>query len=146
MVRVVPFAAGLAGGVGLLIAFGGRGRPARRRRHHLVGRVHHVRGRARGLWYRLRRRHPDEQVGDLVLADRIRSSLGPLEHALDQPRVHVSVHRHVATLHGDVANDYAADRLEAEVRSVAGVVGVRSLLHVGLLPGDGCPSDGAVSS
>jgi len=81
-------------------------------------------------------------VDDLVLADRIRSSLGPVEHALDQPRVHVSVHRHVVTLHGDVANEYAADRLESEVRSVAGVVGVRSHLHVGLLPGDGCPSDG----
>ena len=54
---------------------------------------------------------------------------------------HVSVHRHVATLHGDVATEYAADRLEAEVRSVVGVVGVQSRLHVGLLPGDACPSD-----
>ena len=141
MVRTYVLAAGAVGAVAVLASFGGRSRAARRRRHRMVGRVHHLRGRMQGLWYRLRRRHPDEHVDDLVLADRIRSCLGPLEHALDQPRVHVSVYRHVATLHGDVATAYAAERLESEVRSVAGVLDVQSHLHVGLLAGDGCPSD-----
>jgi len=141
VVRINALAVGAAVGAVLYVSVTGSGHAARRRRHLLIGRAHHLQGRAHGVWYRARGRHPDEHVDDLVLADRIRSSIGPLEHALDQPRVHVSVYRHVATLHGDVANDYAAERLESEVRSVAGVVGVRSHLHVGLLPGDGCPSD-----
>lgn len=124
-----------------LAAMGGSSRAAQRRRHWIVGRWHHLVGRLHGMWYRCLRRHPDEHVDDLVLADRIRSTLGPVEHALDQPRVHVSVYRHVASLHGDVANEYAADRLVAAVRAVSGVAAVRSHLHVGLLPGDGCPSD-----
>lgn len=141
MVRIRALVLVVAGGAVLLVALCGQSRAARRRRHRMVGRIHHLQGRTHGAWYRLCRRHPDEHVDDLVLADRIRSHLGPVEHALDQPRVHVSVHRHVATLHGDVATEYAADRLEAEVRSVVGVVGVQSRLHVGLLPGDACPSD-----
>ena len=135
-------AASAVGAALVLVAVGGSSRAARQRRHRVVARWHHVDGRRRGWWYRVRRRHPDEHVDDLVLADRIRSTLGPLEHALDQPRVHVSVHRHVASLHGDVANDYAADRLVDAVGSVSGVRAVRSHLHVGLLPGDGIPSDG----
>ena len=140
MTRTWTLVAVMAGVVALAIV-SGTGRVARRRRHRIMGRVHHLRGLARGAWYRCRRRHPDEHVDDLVLADRIRSTLGPVEHALDQPRVHVSVYRHVASLHGDIANHYAAGRLVDAVRSVPGVVDVRSHLHVGLLPGDGCPSD-----
>jgi len=139
--RAIAFFVAVAGALLTFALLGGNGRASRRRRHRLVGHSHHLRGVARGVWYRCRRRHPDEHVDDLVLADRIRSSLGPVEHALDQPRVHVSVYRHVASLHGDVANHYAAERLVEAVRSVPGVVDVDSLLHVGLLPGDGCPSD-----
>ncbi len=141
MARIRTIATCAAGGVLVAGALCGQGRGTRRRRHWILGRVHHLRNWLHGVWYRLCRRHPDEYVDDLVLADRIRSSLGPVEHALDQPRIHVSVHRHVATLHGDVATEYAAERLESEVRAVSGVVGVDSRLHVGLLPGDSCPSD-----
>ncbi|MFW2336039.1 BON domain-containing protein [Ilumatobacter sp.] len=142
MARIRLLVAGAVSGAVLAFAlWGGNGRAARRRRHRLVGHGHHLRGIARGVWYRCCRRHPDVHVDDLVLADRIRSTLGPVEHALDQPRVHVSVYRHVASLHGDVANHYAAERLVGAVRSVPGVVDVSSHLHVGLLAGDGCPSD-----
>ena len=79
---------------------------------------------------------------DLVLADRIRSTIGPLEKRLDLPHVHVTVHDHVATLHGDVGCRYDARRIEGAVRKVCGVRGVNSVLHIGLRPGDTRPSVG----
>ena len=102
---------------------------------------------------RARRRHPAEDAGveatepvlDTVLADRIRSRLGQLEHALDMPRVHVMVERHVAVLHGDVPDQAAAEAIEAAVQATPGVRGVESHLHVGLLPSDTRPSAAAVS-
>lgn len=79
-------------------------------------------------------------VRDGVLADRIRSELGALEHRLDIPRIHVMVERGVALLHGDVPSEAAANILEDGVRAVAGVRGVASHLHVGLVDGDTRPS------
>jgi uncharacterized protein (DUF2267 family) len=99
-------------------------------------------GKAKGSWYRIRRHHPDEDVPDVVLADRIRSSIGPLEKRLDVPHVHVMVHDHVAKLHGDVSCRYEAERLENAVAEVCGVRGVDSFLHIGLLPSDTRPSTG----
>jgi uncharacterized protein (DUF2267 family) len=99
-------------------------------------------GRLHGLQYRFLRRHPDEDVSDLVLADRIRSSIGPLEHELDLPHVHVMVHDHIAKLHGEVSLANDVERLVEAVRAVSGVRGVDSHLHVGLLPGDTRPSRG----
>jgi len=141
MIRMRALAIVSVAGLVALVGLTGSGRATRRRRNRVLGKLHHAQGRLRGAWYRRRGRHPDEHVGDLVLADRIRSILGPVEHRLDQPRVHVSVYRHVATLHGDVSTEYAADRLVDEVRAVCGVAGVNSRLHVGLGPGDNCPSD-----
>jgi uncharacterized protein (DUF2267 family) len=87
-------------------------------------------------------------VADDVLADRIRSTLGPLEHCLDIPRIHVMVEHHVALLHGVVGTDADAGQLERAVEAVPGVRGVESYLHVGLLRGDTRPSQapGAVSA
>lgn len=99
-------------------------------------------GRLEGMSYRLRGRHPDPDVPDTVLADRIRSSLGPLEKRLDLPHVHVMVEDHVALLHGEVVHDSDAHRLERAVAAVSGVRGVESYLHVGLVPGDTRPSTG----
>lgn len=83
---------------------------------------------------------------DLVLADRIRSELGSLEHALDIPHVHVMVERHVAVLHGDVPSAVVAREVVERVRQVAGVRDVVSHLHVGLLASDTRPSDGVEPS
>lgn len=102
----------------------------------------HRAGELRGLWYRISGRHPDPDVDDLTLADRVRSELGPLEHRLDLPHVHVMVEDHVVLLHGDVAGGEDAAAIESAVRRVSGVEGVESYLHVGLLRSDTRPSRG----
>ena len=129
-----------------LVARSGAGRRARREvfrhRRRMVGHARHLAGRWQGAVYRLYGSQPDPAVIDTVLADRIRSTLGPLEARLDLPRVHVMSQDHVALLHGDVATPAQAGEIEAAVAAVPGVVGVRSFLHVGLVPGDSRPSEG----
>lgn len=121
----------------------GRARRALRSTTERLGvEVRHRRGQWQGLRYRLAGRGPDPNVADDILADRIRSTLGPLEHDLDIPRVHVMVEDHVALLHGDVPADHDAHRLERAVKAIPGVRGVESYLHVGLLRGDIRPSEG----
>lgn len=117
-------------------------RAARVGRSMVERRVHGIPGRLRGLHYKLRRRHPDEHVSDLVLADRVRSSIGRVEKELDLPHIHVMVNDHVAMLHGEVATRHDAERLVKEIEHVTGVKGVKSFLHVGLLPSDTKPSTG----
>jgi len=97
---------------------------------------------APGIMYRLAGRRPDPNVPDDVLADRIRSSIGPLEHKLDIPRIHVMVQNHVAILHGEVDSPFEASALELAVLDVSGVDGLESHLHYGLTPGDTRPSEG----
>lgn len=120
----------------------GARRAARAGRKMVEHRVHGIPGRLRGLDYRLRQRHPDENVSDLVLADRIRSTIGRVEKELDLPRIHVMVNDHVAMLHGEVATQHDSERLIKAIEHVAGVKGVESFLHVGLLPSDTKPSTG----
>lgn len=76
------------------------------------------------------------------LADRVRTALGPLTHALDVPRVHVMAEGAVVLLHGDVGSVNDAECIEDEAARISGVLLVESHLHVGLLPGDARPSDG----
>lgn len=104
--------------------------------------VRRIAGRLAGLAYHIRGGHPDPHVPDDVLADRVRSSLGPLLKRLDLPRIHVMAERHVVLLHGEVSSAREAAQLISAVQSVAGVAGVESYLHVGLLPGDSRPSAG----
>ena len=84
--------------------------------------------RAKGLAYRATRRHPSTQVDDSVLADRIRSTIGPLEKQLHNPRVNVTVENGIAILHGDIESSEAATQIEEAVRAVAGVHGIRTHL------------------
>ncbi len=105
-------------------------------------RLHHLEGALRGLEYRARGGEPDPFAIDTVLADRVRSELGRLERRLDVPHVHVTVRRHVATLHGEVGSEADAAEIERRVLRVSGVWGVRSFLHTGLAPGDTPPSHG----
>ena len=107
--------------------------------------VRYAVGSAPGILYRLAGRRPDPDVSDDVLADRIRSSLGPLERRLDVPHVHVMVDQHVAILHGSVPTDADAVRLEHAVMQISGVDGVESHLHHGLTRGDSRPSEGALT-
>lgn len=131
-------------GAGAVFARGTRTRKALARSGDRLARVARYRsGQWSGVSYRLRGRRPDPDITDNVLADRIRSSIGPLEARLDLPRVHVMVEVHTALLHGDVASVEEAAEIEHAVHAVPGVVGVESYLHIGLLPSDTRPSEGA---
>ncbi len=85
---------------------------------------------------------PDPDVSDLVLTDRVRSELGPLEKRLDLPHVQVMVEDHQVLLHGVVGSAEDARAIEAAVLAVSGVRGVDSRLHVGLGDNDSRPSAG----
>lgn len=137
-------AGGLAviGGV-VLLRPGTRLNKAMRHQVDVLGRRLRMFGGAfRGVSYRMRGRRPDPDVAGAVLADRIRSTLGPLEKCLDLPHVHVMVEDHVVLLHGVVGNEHEADEIEAAAGAVSGVLGVESYLHVGLTGSDTRPSEG----
>jgi uncharacterized protein (DUF2267 family) len=121
------------------------GRAARRLARRLQRDVRYMVASAPGILYRLAGRRPDPNASDDVLADRIRSSIGPLEHKLDIPRIHVMVQNHVAILHGEVDSPLEASAIESAVLDVSGVDGVESHLHHGLTSGDTRPSEGAVT-
>jgi uncharacterized protein (DUF2267 family) len=137
-------------GIGVAIAVLGRDTaPARALRRNVgaVGRrARSELGRVQGIVYSVTGRRPDPLVSDDVLADRIRSGLGPLEKRLDIPRVHVMVEDHVALLHGEVPNRADQASVERAVLEIAGVRGIESYLHVGLLPGDTRPSEGRTAA
>jgi uncharacterized protein (DUF2267 family) len=118
------------------------GRAARRGLGQAGKRARYAAGRLQGVKYRLTGGHPDPAVPDDVLADRIRSGLGPLEHRLDVPRVHVMVEHHIALLHGEVPSVTDRAAIERAVLDTPGVRGLESFLHVGLTPGSTRPSAG----
>jgi hypothetical protein len=90
--------------------------------------LHRAVNKAKGMTYRAMRRHPSTTVDDSVLADRIRSSIGPLEKQLHSSRINVTVENGIAILHGDIESPEAAAQVEDAVRGVAGVHGIRSHL------------------
>lgn len=142
LVRTVTVAAGVVGAVAAGAPDSRIGRGARRAARRLSRDVRYAATAAPGILYRLSGRRPEPDVPDDVLADRIRSTLGPLEKRLDVPRVHVSVHDHVAVLHGDVGTCHEQRALERATRRVSGVRRVESHLHVGLTTGEHRPSEG----
>jgi uncharacterized protein (DUF2267 family)/osmotically-inducible protein OsmY len=130
-------------GGAVLLRPGARANRALRHQAKLLSRhLRHFGGRLHGVSYRFAGRHPDDEVSGNTLADRIRSTLGPLEKRLDLPHVHVMAEDHVALLHGEVGTAAEADEIEAAVADVSGVRGVESYLHVGLGRGDTRPSAG----
>ena len=90
--------------------------------------LHRTVNQAKGWAYRATRRHPSTPVDDSVLADRIRSTIGPLEKQLHNSRINVTVENGIAILHGDIESPEAAIQIEDAVRGVAGVHGIRSHL------------------
>jgi uncharacterized protein (DUF2267 family) len=85
---------------------------------------------------------PDTDVGDDVLADRVRSSLGPLEKRRDLPHVHVTVRNRIAVLHGELPTADDVSEIQRAVLRVPGVHSLESHLHVGLSSGTTRPSAG----
>jgi uncharacterized protein (DUF2267 family) len=146
LLQVAAFGAVTIGTVAVAVPDTRIGKRARRLAARLDRDLRYAVASSPGLLYRLAGRHPDPYVPDDILANRIRSRLGPLERRLDVPRVHVEVDDHVAILHGDVGNAFDAARLELATSEVSGVFGVESHLHHGLLPGDTRPSEGARNS
>jgi uncharacterized protein (DUF2267 family) len=118
------------------------GRAIRRLADRLARDVRYAVATAPGILYRLAGRQPNPDVPDDILADRIRSTLGPVLKQLDLPHVHVMVANHVALLHGDVGKAYEADVIEHAVLDIPGVEGIESHLHSGLIRGETRPSLG----
>jgi uncharacterized protein (DUF2267 family) len=143
LVQTAGLAAGVIGIVAATVPESGMGRAARRLTDRLARDVRYAAGSAPGILYRLAGRRPDPNVSDDVLADRIRSNLGPLEKRLDVPRVHVMVEEQVAILHGEVPGARDGAAIERAVMRMSGVKGVESHLHAGLAAGDTRPSQGA---
>jgi uncharacterized protein (DUF2267 family) len=143
LLRFVGLVAGAIGVVAVTAPDTPVARAARRLGNRLARDVRYAAASSPGVVYRLMGRHPDPNVTDDVLADRIRSTLGPLEKRLDAPRVRVAVDDHVAILHGNLPDDRAATTIERAVMRISGVDGIESHLHVGLRRGDTRPSEGA---
>jgi uncharacterized protein (DUF2267 family) len=143
--RLMKTAGVTAGVIGMVAASApdnAVGRAARRFARRIGRDLRYAAASTPGLVYRLAGRSPDPNVTDDVLADRIRSSIGPLEHRLDVPHVHVIVEDHRAILHGDVPDETTARAIEHAIVRVSGVDGVVSHLHPGLVGGDTRPSQG----
>ena len=88
----------------------------------------HLAGQTKGVAYHALRRHPDANVDDATLADRVRSSIGPLEKRLHVPRVHVTVENGTVILHGEVPSNEAEAEIVKAIDGIAGVRDVRSHL------------------
>lgn len=99
-------------------------------------------GRFSALRHRLLGPGAVADVSDHVVADRVRSMLGPVEKRLDLPRLHVMVEDGIAVLHGAVAAGEDEAELIRTVASVPGVHAVDARLHLGLSSADTRPSEG----
>lgn len=117
-------------------------RPVRTLARQAARRALWLSGRLQGLAYHLEGRQPASDVDDRTLAQRVRSSLGPLERELDVPRVRVTVLDGIVVLLGVVATDDDVRALVSAASDVPGVHSVTSRLRVGLQPGDTRPSVG----
>ena len=143
LVKDAELAAGVVGVVAAGVPESGVGRGVRSLGRRLDRDVRYLASSVPGIAYRLEGRRPDPDVSDDILADRIRSSIGPVEKALDLPHVHVIVEDHVAILHGDVPDPSDAHAIEHAIMGVSGVRGVESHLHTALIEGDTRPSESA---
>ncbi|MFZ4516646.1 MAG: hypothetical protein ACOYN3_10090, partial [Acidimicrobiia bacterium] len=140
-VRVITLALAVGGTVAAVIMTPVIRKRLRELNRAIGKRLRYERGRVRGAQYHLAGNAPNPDVEDDVLADRIRSSIGPIEKRLDIPRVHIAVVDHVAHIHGVVGTSSERYEIERAVESVSGVCGIESYLHVGLGPGDTRPSE-----
>jgi len=145
LVQAGGLVAGVVGVVAASAPESGIGRSARSVSRRIARDARYLASSMPGIAYRLQGRRPDPNVSDDILADRIRSTIGPLEKSLDVPRIHVMVEDHVAIIHGDVPDTSDARSIEHAIMGVSGVRGVESHLHAALIEGDTRPSEAAYS-
>jgi hypothetical protein len=146
LIQMAGLATGVMGAVVASTSSTPFGKAARRLAHRLARDARYAAGSVPGLVYKLAGRHPDPDVTDDILVDRVRSSIGGVEKRLDIPHIHVMVEDHVAILHGEVNEDSDIRTLEHTIMKVSGVRGVESHLHVGLARGDTRTSEGAAAN
>ena len=128
VIRTVALATGVLGAAVASTSDTSFGKAARRLARQLTRHARYAAGTVPGLVYRLAGRHPNPDVSDDILADRVRSSIGAVEKRLDIPHIHVMVEDHVAILHGEVTEDSDVRTLEHAIMRVSGVRGVESHL------------------
>jgi uncharacterized protein (DUF2267 family) len=119
--------------------------PIARGRRRLARRMRHTAGRLEGLAYRIAGRHPDPDVDDRVLADRVASTLGSVTRHLDLPRVHVTAKDGVVHLAGRIDSLDAFHEIERAVRAIPGVRDIRTAHLRRMGPADTRPSEGAAT-
>jgi len=105
----------------------------------LERRARRQRGRLRGVAHRVSHRTTAPPDNDQVLVDKVRSEvLG--RHPTIAHQINIDAVDGLLTLRGEIDDTAAADDLLAAMRKVAGVHGVRSLLHG---PGQPAPNKAA---
>jgi osmotically-inducible protein OsmY len=114
----------------------------RRSRRHLIRGLRHVEGVAYGVYQRAHHLRMDEPADDIALVDRVKSEIFT---NLNIPKADLTMEAQegVVTLRGQVEDGDHIRLIEAAVRGVPGVKGVRSLLH---LPGSPAPNKTAALS
>lgn len=130
--RIVQMAMLGAGVVGAAVAATpdrGPGRWMRRAADRLASDARYMAAAVPGFTYRISGRHPDPDVGDDVIAERVRARLGLITTHLGIPPMTVHSIEHVVILEGAVARRRDAVHLERAALAVRGVRGVESHLH-----------------
>lgn len=130
--RIVQGAMLGAGVIGAAVAATperGAGRWLRRATSRLASDARYMAAAVPGFTYRITGAHPDPDVGDDVIAERVRARLGLITTHLGIPPMRVQSVEHVVILEGAVQRRRDAEHLERAAMAVRGVHGVESHIH-----------------
>lgn len=129
IVQGVMLGAGVIGAAVAATPDRGPGRWMRRATGRLASDARYMAAAVPGFTYRISGGHPDPDVGDEVIAERVRARLGLITTHLGIPPMTVHSIEHVVILEGAVARRRDAVHLERAALAVRGVRGVESHLH-----------------
>jgi len=130
--RVVQGALLGAGVIGAAVAATpdrGPGRWMRRATARIAQDARYVASAVPGFTYRISGAHPDPDVGDDVIAERVRARLGLITAHLGIPSMTVHSIEHIVVIEGAVPRRRDALHLERVAMAVRGVRGVESHVH-----------------
>lgn len=142
LVQGAMLGAGMIGAVVAASPDRGIGRGLRRAVRRIGIDARYVAAAVPGFTYRITGEHPDPDVSDEVIAERVRARLGLITSHLGVPPIRVHLVERVALLEGAVPRERDARRLERAALGVPGVQGVESHLHEDrtMLPGESATS------